>query len=364
MPKLPELPESPTVQAIYRVYEEREASETRRRYLGASQVGGACDRALWYSFRHCGGEKLDGRMLRLFAHGDVEEGRMVADLRAIGCDVHEVDPATGHQFRVSAIAGHLAGHMDGCALGIPEAPKSWHVLEFKTHNHKSFTELKANGVALAKPVHYAQMQVYMHLTGMERALYLAVNKDTEALYAERVRYDRKNAESILERAERIIRSAVPPQKLNDDPEYYLCRWCPHRALCHGAAPPSPAVPCTVSCRNCVHATPEMDTDHGRWSCAKHGKSLADAEQDAACVDHLLIPDLVTFAQVVDAGLSPDGDWTEYQTADGRTFRNGQSEHYYSSAERTRLPAPLVGAGTVEEVKQTFGATVEEVTVES
>jgi hypothetical protein len=108
----------------------------------------------------------------------------------------------------------------------------------------------------------------------------------------------------------------------------------------------------------------MDADNGRWSCAKHGKSLANAEQDAACADHLFIPDMIQFATVVDAGLSPDGDWTGYQTADGRVWRNGKSAHSYSSAELARLPAPLVGAGTVEEVKQVFGATVEEVTVES
>ena len=55
------------------------------------------------------------------------------------------------------------------ALGLLEAPKTWHVVEFKTHSAKSFRELAAKGVAEAKPQHWAQMQVYMHLTGITRA---------------------------------------------------------------------------------------------------------------------------------------------------------------------------------------------------
>jgi hypothetical protein len=43
---------------------------------------------------------------------------------------------------------------------------------------KSFVELVAKGVRQAKPQHFAQMQIYMRLTTLTRAMYLAVNKDT------------------------------------------------------------------------------------------------------------------------------------------------------------------------------------------
>ena len=73
MAKLPPPPaDRPTVQAIYRSYEALAAAEPRRRYLGAAQIGEPCDRALWYSVRHCGGKQFDGRMLRLFEHCDQE----------------------------------------------------------------------------------------------------------------------------------------------------------------------------------------------------------------------------------------------------------------------------------------------------
>lgn len=92
------------------------------------------------------------------AAGDLAEARFVADLRAIGCTVYEVDE-NGKQFAIEALGGHFGGHMDGAALGIPEAPKTWHVTEFKTHSAKSFAKLQKDGVQKAKPQHYAQMQI-------------------------------------------------------------------------------------------------------------------------------------------------------------------------------------------------------------
>ena len=51
--------------------------------------------------------------------GHLAEPRFVADLRAIGATVHDVDPATGKQFGFTHFGGHMRGHMDGCAVGIP-----------------------------------------------------------------------------------------------------------------------------------------------------------------------------------------------------------------------------------------------------
>lgn len=53
----------------------------------------------------------------------------------------EVDPETGRQFRVEAHGGHFGGSLDAVALGLLEAPKTCHVVEFKTHSAKSFAEL-------------------------------------------------------------------------------------------------------------------------------------------------------------------------------------------------------------------------------
>ena len=44
------------------------------------------------------------------------------------------------------------------------------------------------------------MQIYMHLLGLKRALYLAKNKNTDELYSERIKYDKAEAERLLLKA--------------------------------------------------------------------------------------------------------------------------------------------------------------------
>jgi hypothetical protein len=54
--------------------------------------------------------------------------------------------------------------------------------------------LEKKGVKVSKPMHWAQMQVYMLGTKIERALYVAVCKDDDRIYTERVKYDRSRQE--------------------------------------------------------------------------------------------------------------------------------------------------------------------------
>jgi hypothetical protein len=98
-------------------------------------------------------------------------------------------------------------------------------------------------------MHWAQMQAYMLLTGMDRAMYLAENKDTADLYEERVALDKPEAERLVQRAERIVAAVEPPPRLSTDPAWHVCKYCPFHAQCHGTAVPVP------TCRSCTHATP-------------------------------------------------------------------------------------------------------------
>ena len=216
MTALPETP-SPTRDAIFASY-EADADTGFRPHLGASQIGKSCERALWYDFRWTTPSRFPGRILRLFETGQLEEARLVRNLRRTGATVLEVDPETGRQWRVEAHGGHFGGSLDAVAFGLIEAPKTWHVLEFKTHSAKSFRELVAKGVAEAKPQHRAQMQIYMHLTGLTRAIYLAVCKDTDDLHVERVRGDGDAAERLLAKADRVIHAPRPPARISEDPD--------------------------------------------------------------------------------------------------------------------------------------------------
>lgn len=287
MTALPE-PLNTTVSEIYRHYEEK--AEERRGYLGPSAIGNECDRALWYEFRWATEpEKFSGRMLRLFETGHREEERLVQNLRMIGVEVHDRDPETGRQWAVEYLAGHVKGHTDGVAIGFPEAPRTLHLLECKTHNEKSFKELVTKGVKAAKPAHWVQMQAYMHLGGWGRAFYIAQNKNTDELYAERVAYDPAEGSKIALRMERIVTAQEPPAKLSEKPDYYLCKMCAKADLCHGGEWPR------RNCRTCLHATP--DTVSGGWTCDLLKSRIHDDMVPQGCVSHLYIPAIVPGEQI-------------------------------------------------------------------
>lgn len=353
-------PRNTTVGAIIKGYEDR-ADDGLRPHLGASLLGNECARALWYTFRWATRRRFDGRMLRLFLTGTLEERRFIHELRQIeGVELHDRDPGTGEQFRFSAVGGHVGGSMDACAVGLPEAPKSWHVVEFKTHKDKSFADLCKKGVAAAKPLHHAQMQCYMGWSGMERALYLACNKNTDDLYGERVRFDQAAFLELMAKAERVVAATEPMEKLNQDPAWYQCRLCDHHPVCHGGDMPA------VSCRTCAHATPCMTRPSGVWRCEWHDKVLQADEQKRACQEHLFIPPLVGFAEPVDAG---EG-WVAYRRRDtGCIFINAGADAMpntqlmadevpaiYSSLELATNPG-MAGDQMVDAIKTTFDARV-------
>lgn len=322
MATLPE-PMHTTVAKIYQAYES-DAEEGNRPHLGASLIGHACERYLWMTFRWVDAKKFSGRMLRLFETGQLAEARFTANLRRIGVEVHDTTP-DGKQWRVSDLGGHFAGSMDGAGRGFPEAPKTWAVLEYKTHGEKSFNELVKNKVQKAKPQHYAQMQVYMGYTGMDRAMYMAVNKNTDDLYTEWVHFDPVEFAKLKARAERVVSANEPPLRISNDPSWFVCKMCDFHEHCHGEKAPA------VNCRTCAHSTPEMNGE-SRWTCAIQGHGALDVPtsiQRTGCSQHRYIPILLErFATQSDY---VNGD-VVYTDGTGATFANGDGPGALTSHE--------------------------------
>src|SRR5512147_3316694 len=209
-------PPMPTLDAIYAAYVV-EADDGFRDHLGASTIGKDCERALWYDFRWVTRRAFSGRMLRLFDTGKREEDRLVRDLRRTGATVLDADPETGRQWQVTALGGHFGGSLDAVAIGLLEAPKTWHVVEFKTHSAKSFATLKKDGVEREKPRHWAQMQVYMHLTGITRALYVAVCKDTDCI---RRRSTLAGSANAGNKSSRRVSNGVAAPSISSSPTWF------------------------------------------------------------------------------------------------------------------------------------------------
>ena len=125
-------------------------------------------------------------------------------------------------------------------------------------------------------MHFAQMQTYMHLMTLGDALYVAVNKDTDDLYIERVRYDAAIAKGLMDKAKRIIFAARAPERLSNDPNWYECKWCDHREICHGDGRPE------RTCRSCEHVKPV----EGGWHCLQQSITLSIYEQNNGCAKYL------------------------------------------------------------------------------
>lgn len=338
---MPALPESKH-QTVAKVYEWWAAKkQSHRPHLGASLIGHPCDRFLWLTFRWAKLPEFEGRMLRLFETGKREESRIYEELRGIGVELHTEE--NGKQIDCRDESGHFGGSVDGVGKGFPEAAKTWAVLECKTHNAASFKDLKAKGVKEAKPRHYAQMQVYMGLMNLERAMYYAVCKDTDEVYGEWVHAAPEEFAQLQARATRIIGASEPPQRLSDDPAHWQCKGCDFYTLCHQQRVAE------ANCRTCCHATPVAK---GEWHCSNHNKTLSVVEQGKGCEQHLFIPPLVAYGEPVDGG---EG-YVEYRNkADGKTFRNGAGG--LSSKELSASVAEIVTDPTVEAMRKTFGAKV-------
>ena len=339
--KIPESNHS--IQALVDKHHESQA-EPPRGHMGCSQLGHACDRWLWLSFRWAVQPKFPGRILRLFRRGQMEEATIVSDLRAIGLDVR----GSGKQQTRVDFGCHVSGSIDAIIeSGVPEAPKKRHIAEFKTHSAKSFADLEKKGVADSKPEHWVQMQLYMHGTKVDRALYLAVCKDDDRIYTERINYDQEAAEKAIERGHRLALDDHMPPPISTDPSWYQCKFCDAHEFCHESKTTK-----HVNCRTCAHSTA---TKASEWHCVRWDAVVPLEAQHTGCEGHVLHPDLVPWQRKD----GPD-EFTAMYVVGGVSVANGdpEIEGVYSSKELLiNAAACASGDAFIAEMRKEFGGRI-------
>jgi hypothetical protein len=275
----------------------------------------------------------------------MEEATIVSDLRAIGMDVR----TSKQQARVD-FGAHVSGSIDAIIeSGVPAAPKKRHVAEFKTHSSKSFAALeKAGSVASAKPEHFVQMQLYMHGLQIDRALYVAVCKDDDSIYTERVRYEKDVAERYIERGRRLALEDRMPPPISTDPSWYQCKFCDAHEFCHVTKTTK-----HVNCRTCAHSTAKEDST---WRCERHDADGIPVEfQRQACDSHVLHPDLVPWP--VQEGRD---EWTAVYLIDGKAVANGEPDAtVFASSEILANPTACANPDAfIRAVREEMGGRIE------
>ena len=253
-----------------------------RNHLGASIIGRPCSRSLWYVFRWAKRSRFPARVLRLFERGHAEEHVIASRLRKAGIHVLTENPDTGEQFRIEDHDGHFGGSLDAALYDTPDFPKQWILGEFKTHNDKSFKQLRKQGLEKSKYEHLVQTQIYMHYTQMQNALYFAVNKNDDDMEIISVEYDPGVAERFIDRAVKIILENAPPNRIpNASKGWWVCRFCDYKGICHDGDAKA------MNCRTCVHSRPIRDA---KWTCLHHRTELSPAAQRVGCDHHTPIPE--------------------------------------------------------------------------
>lgn len=257
----------------------------KRSHLGGSAIGNSCMRAIWFSWLWSDREQFEGRMLRLFNRGHNQEEIFAELLRGVGATVWTAD-AKGNQFRVTAHGGHFGGAIDGVAVNLPDLPYGLPpntpvLLEMKTHKGKLFQKLPSLGLIKAYPKHYKQAQAYMHLLGLKWCLYMAVNKDDDALWFHLFSYDETVATQLLNKAETIIFGQGMPPRISENASWWECKFCSMQGVCFKYKLAD------MNCRTCRYSHPERD---GSWTCEKERPAIK-MNPKLGCALHEYRPEL-------------------------------------------------------------------------
>jgi hypothetical protein len=212
-------------------------SKPPRDYLGGSRIGEPCARRLTYEVTLTpvdDGKEFEGRVLRIFDAGHEFEDLTIRWLQAAGFDLR-TRARDGRQFGFSVASGRLRGHIDGAIVAGPDVGIAWPALfEHKALKQSAWTDLVRRGLRQAKPIYFAQCQLYMAYTQLEVALFTAMNKDTQELYHEVVPFDPAEAQKLSDKAVDILRAIEAeelPPRIAAAPDFYLCRMCPYARRC-------------------------------------------------------------------------------------------------------------------------------------
>ena len=308
--------------------------QQKRGHLGMSGVASENMRETWMKFRWCLPDEFTARTLRIFELGHAIEKLIIQDLCKVpGVVFHDVNPKSGLQFNFKFLGGHFAGSMDGCVVGIPEAPRTWHVFEAKSAKDDEFKLLKKAGSYEAwNPTYYGQIQCYMGASGMSVAIVGVYNKDTSEIYWERVKAKPGFWENAQIIAQDLLEVQGPPSA---PPEYTrkfykIANWKSdkYQRIYWGDELPAP------HCRNCKHSQVMFDGD-AKWHCTRYKKDLTRKQQAAGCDYHLYLPALMPATKIEN-----QGDVVRYKTRDKSPLEFWNSEdlsgasdqHIYSSKQ--------------------------------
>lgn len=232
----------PTLDAMRDACERAGNKPSERDYLGASLIGEDCSRKIWYSYKKYPKLPFKAETLWAFEDGRRTEDLLAARLRMIdGIELHTHDEH-GNQFGFAALGGKFKGHCDGVIRGLKQAPTAWNVWEAKCSKHEKFEQFKKekskngekNTLKAWNANYFIQAQLYMHFLQIDRHYLIVALSGGRDVDSCRTEYQPDVAENAINKADSILQHNVPPKRISEKPDFYQCRWCDYREICHNA----------------------------------------------------------------------------------------------------------------------------------
>ena len=193
--------------------------------ISTYDLGDDCSRRAWYRRNGEGSKPFSPDMLRYIESNRHAKDTVIGMLEAL--DMRIWDKNKYLQFSDSKGKSKI----DGLIEGVKEAPTATHLLSVRPVRQKAFADIQKNGVPKKDNI---KIQVDMRLLGLNRCLYIAVNRNTDELHVERVKADIKFADAQLNKADRIVQLNTPPGRIgNGKPSWYQCKTCDLKDICFG-----------------------------------------------------------------------------------------------------------------------------------
>jgi hypothetical protein len=264
----------PKTNILHDAIEGGPVAQEKREYIGMSGLNGPCARKIWYDFHWAYERTVTKRIRRLLERGDMEEPRVVRDLKEVGVNCKHV---LNNQIELIDKTGHIRGHPDGTAENVPTAEKTEHLLEIKTMNNRLFKLYIKQGLKISHPVNWGQVHTYMGEQKLTRCLFVVTNKDTEERCYERIHYDKQTHDDCMSLGFNILTSEFIPKKIGEV-TWFECKFCDAKSICHKGEAIS------RNCRTCKNVNIE---EEGKWSCELYGHWLNKEDQILGCGDYEL-----------------------------------------------------------------------------
>jgi|WetSurMetagenome_2_1015567.scaffolds.fasta_scaffold03341_18 hypothetical protein len=328
-----------TLLKIDSAIEQKKALEKQRNYLGMSQIGDECWRKLFYSFRNAEKKEWTEKGIKAIEDGFLQEGVMAFRLRLLPfIELHtNISNTVNNVLGIRIIApgddndqigfrlllDHFSGHIDGVIRGIIEAPGTWHIWEHKSVNDIKFNKLQKSRQERGEKqalyewdiIYYAQAQIYMHCAELTRHYLTVTTPGGRSYISIRTEYNRKYAESIIEKAKSIIfDNWTIPARLSESREYFSCKWCEFQKICHDKNFPQ------VNCQTCRYSDPVQG---GQRKCLLKDKIIDPTILCLDCISHIYNPALI------------QAELVEHQD-DGCLYKISEN-FYFSNTNLTGMP---------------------------